>query len=291
MKTVSFTIALSVFTQTLLLAGPVQPLKIKTNPPPATPWRYDFGIGYSFPSQRTDFGDKTSWNGAKLESRENVYGSYGTGATVSARANYFFDPCFGLSAGVQHTFGARQLEDQYSLNTGYLEKSELKSGLTGLSMEAVTRTCCEGDWHGEARFGTTFYPGGNIRYYETRGTNGAVDYDIQSTTRLRPGFGFNAGFGGDYQVSSGFNIGFDIRTQFYSATGKSWEYTRFDDKGNDNLQSMKVADKQFEYLKELNENTNTPGNSGYDNSKPREVLSPRYPFNSVIGTIRTRFTF
>jgi len=220
-----------------------------------------------------------------------LYGSAGNGFILGAGVNYFLDPCFGVGLNYSHLTGSWQQYEKDDYPNDYTISEQFRGNYDNLTLGIQARTCCEGNWHGQANFGPSFFLGSNTQFKKTISNKGVVDYDIQRTIRNNFGIGLTGGFGGDYQLSKNFNIGLNISSTMFTATGKNQIYTKYDDKGTNNLLDMDTYEKETNYVSQLTETSNVKGNSNYNKNKPMDDLAIKTGYNSVIGTLRTTFTF
>jgi hypothetical protein len=224
-------------------------------------------------------------------SEKQLYGSAGNGTVFGIGVDYFFDPCFGVGLNVSHLSGAWQQYSKDEYANGYQISEEFRGNYNNITLGVKARTCCDGDWHGEANFGPSLFPGSNTEFKEIISNNGKTSYDIQRTINNKFGIGLTGGFGGDYQINDHFNVGLNISGTMFTATGKSAIYTKYDDNGTDNLKDMKTSEIETNYVDELTQSSNINSNSNFSKDKPYDALAPKTGYNTVIGTLRTTFTF
>ncbi len=254
--------------------------------------KFSVFLGSTFCGNGTDYGTETSYNNLfQLMSTKQLRGSAGNGIVFGADYSYFPVENFGLSAGVSFLNGRWQQYDKESYANGSIVEEEYRGNYASLTLDVVLRTSCEGPWHGQATFGPSLFPSSNTQLNYTESQNGVTNYDIRSTLRNKFGIGLNAGFGGDYQVNERIAIGFDFRSTIFSGTGKTEEYTKYWDKGEDKLAKMDRFEIETNFVKELTRDSNYKTGPNYDKNRPEDKLAPKTNYNNYIGTLRTTFTF
>ena len=212
-----------------------------------------YGIGASGDEWLSTISDSTGLTNQILR-----YGSNGEGGVFGAEVGYMFNDHLGVQLGAEYLVGARQgiisvqspgmslLQEGYSRQLRVLPAVIISSGAGG-----IDPYCRVG---ASLPLATTTF----IEHVETD-ASGATPQSTNITTEITGKFvfGFHGAFGCNFSVGSRLAVFAEIGGVSQRLKGQTGEITRWDVDGTDILPTLNPFDKQWNYLEEINSNSNS----------------------------------
>ena len=237
-----------------------------------------YGIGASGDEWLSSISDSTGLTNQILR-----YGSNGEGGVFGAEIGYLFNDHLGIQLGAEYLMGARQgivsiqspgmslLQEGYSRQLRLLPAVIISSGLGGI------------DPYCRVGASLPLTSTTTIEHVETDGSGiGGANTTIISEISGKFVFGFHGAFGCNFSLNSRLAIFAEVGGVSQRLKGKSGEITRWDVDGVDQLASTNLIDRQWNYLEEINSNSNTAIlNPAFDPEQPEDRVQITQNLSSV----------
>ncbi len=106
-------------------------------------------------------------------------------------------------------------------------------------------------------------------YYPSEITKKTEEFARSNSTGITAGLGF------EYYLFSSFYLFADVSYNYLKCVPESSKYTKYDYQGEDQLESMTISEKEFDYVNKYSDTDNQ------NPDKPSKELKASYPFDNI----------
>jgi outer membrane protein W len=204
------------------------------------------GVGYALGASKRVNGTEVSGTVTT-----NIYGSYGQGFSPNLKLGFMFSDNMGIELGVSYLFGASQTKTK----TEYILKEAKSDGLR-LAPQLVYKL--DNGFYG--RFGMIIPVLGKTVITETDdkfnvspipGSPVYVKKETEMETKGSFSIGFIGAIGYGYSLNDNMTIFGEVEYIGLSIKSGSSTFTKYDVAGKDQLANMKTAQKEYEFVDEI----------------------------------------
>ena len=271
-------------------------------------------LGTSAHTDATTTGPMFTPTGA-VKTEKNLQGTIGAGLNITLAPGYMFNEHIGAELGLNYFMGGNTLMQEgtsthtnttvgwnaieWDNGSGYAKSSQFR-----LIPTIVLSTGTESKLSGYTKLGLILPVAGSTTITSERvqyspaivgGALAAVPTTIESEEVVKGAFtaGFRGAIGVNFKVADKISIFGEVFGSFLNIGRKSSEITKVTRNGVDLLPDMTTAEKQTNYLNEINNTTNSYGTGAViDANKPLDVLNPaKTNYNQVGLTVGVKFNF
>ena len=238
------------------------------------------GLGYGFGASKRANGVEYSGTNNSVET--NIYGSYGQGLNIAPKLGFMFNENIGFELGASYLIGAKQT---ITKSQDRLEEAS-SSGLR-LSPQLVLKL--ENGFY--SRFGMIIPVMGQTiitdvdNKYDPTFTGSYMKKETTMETKGSFSMGFIGAIGYNYALSDNMNLFGELEYIGLSIKSGTAEFTQYDVDGKDQLVNMDTAQKEYEFVDEVDNSTT------YNKDNPTKVLKQKAPFSSFGINIGVTFSF
>lgn len=252
------------------------------------------GGGYALGASGNDVGVETNSTGA-VTTYTAVFASMGRGGVFSLDAGYNLDDHIGIQVGVEYLAGANQmvasLRDESFVSDQSMQGQQLRI------LPAVVIRGGLGNVDPYVRFGLSLPVLTTTRTYFSSETipppsqTALVrELEIEETGQMT--LGFAGGIGLNYSLGSQLGLFAELSGLSQRVRGKSGAVTFHELNGQDLLESTDVYEKEWNYVSELNGQTNSEGtNEDYDEALPSDRIQFSQNYNAFVFKVGLSYQF
>ncbi|MCX6312230.1 MAG: outer membrane beta-barrel protein [Bacteroidetes bacterium] len=248
---------------------------------------------YGFPIAGTALGTISTSNfSSNTGSYENVKGSFGTGFNVGSYFGYSMNSNLGFEIGVNYLWGKKyNFEDNRDYGSGSYDNVKDEVYASSFRISPAFRIGFEqGKFHPYMRAGMTFGLFNKIVDNTTETSKGPLTLgaDIcESRFEFSKGnsIGFTGAIGVNYSISGNMYLFAEITNYLMSWAPQKGELLKNNLNGNDQLPTINVSDKQFEFVDHYDRTATI------DTNAPTPSLKHYFPMSSLGVTIGMHFDF
>ena len=255
------------------------------------------------------FGALTNLSAAGALPR-TIHNSYGQGFNVGVRVGYMFNAYIGIDLGITYaqstTISAYQQTILYQPDTlnqpaasgGYLDNQITTKSQSLVLTPSIIAAFAKPKFkiYPYVRAGVvlpvytqiTHNLTMNLEGYGATPTSFYAPYFLGNITtatfQTTPAFmaGFTGAVGMVWRPINFVNFFVELNGQYLNIKAKSTTVTEWTEDGYDQLSARGPYRNQFSYVKSLNNSSNNAQyNTGYDATKPKQDISPVFPFSNI----------
>jgi opacity protein-like surface antigen len=210
-------------------------------------------------------------SGSNSETKEQINASFGKGFNAGATFGYMISEYIGAELGISYLFGGKTKATQSGSYNNVDKAASAK--MLRFNPSLVITPGLDGI-NPYAKFGVLIGTGSVKVTGEGTYMGDVMNYEF----KLKGGvaFGLTAGIGALYNLNDNMALFAELNMVNMSYAPKKGEVKELMVNGTDILATMDVADKEYEYVKELTTNNET----NPLNTEPTELLKQRLPFGS-----------
>lgn len=235
------------------------------------------GGGYGLGASGEDYGNRLVYDSTGIVSNELIYGSNGKGGLFGLDIGYKIDDHIGFQVGVEYLKGANQTRLDYSLwNSNQLVSTQLIQEYSNQLriLPAVVINAGLGDIDPYCRVGVSI-PLSTTTFISDISTNliGMNLVPVFSETEIVGKFvlGYTGSFGCNFSLGSTLDLFAEVGAISQRLKGSSGKITTYTIDGVDELASIDVIGKEWNYLESVtSEDNNILLNSGVNLTQPED---------------------